>query len=392
MDNTALYREFVACMAAFLHGDTRTVSLSAADWGKLYALAKRQSLSGALFTAVEHSEMPDAVHDRLRRDGFLTLSGYETQQQVLKELTDTLTAADTAHLLFKGAVTRRYYRTPAMRTMGDIDAAVPASARELADAALHAAGFAKIKEQPEVWVYTKNGVLLELHTVLRRFNTFTQDKEPYEELWTDARLIKGTTYHLSDDAEIAYTLSHMASHFCGGGCGLRQLMDVAVLAERFDDPALWEHVLDRLKASGTDRFARHILWLCEHWLGFAAPAGLSVPLDTDTEQRMLHRLLNEGTFGTDDRRMLSRMRQEKRLHKQGGKAGTLTRWLFPSPDYLRRRYAYADQALLLPVAYAHRLLDGVTKHRRTHTKRLQYAKDQQEALEAEVAFFEAIGL
>lgn len=387
-----VYTAFIACMAAYLRAQTAELTLSSEEWGKLYALAKRQSLSGALYAATEGCAMPDAVRDRLRRDAFLTLSRYETQQQLLSELCGVLTAADAAHLLFKGAVTRRYYRNPQMRTMGDIDAAVPLSCRAIADAALQANGFEKAEEQPEVWVYRKHGVLLELHTVLRRYNCRTQDKEPYEELWADARKKHGLTHHLSDEAEVAYTVAHMASHFCGGGCGIRQLMDTAVLYERFPDPELWEGVLARLEPLALDRFARHMLWLCATWFGVGVDDTLTLALDEETQAQVCARMLDEGTFGTDDRRMLSRMRQERRLQKQGGKAGTLVRWLFPSPDYLRRQYAYARKPWLLPAAYVHRMWDGVTKHRGKHQARLQYAKEHQDTLEAEVRLFEAIGL
>lgn len=388
-----VYRVFVSCMAAFLRGEKASLTLSASDWGRLYTLAKRQSLSGALYTVVDQGEMPDAVRDRLRRDAFLTLTRYESQQQVLQEMTAALTAAEVPHLLFKGAVVRRYYPDPTMRSMGDIDAAVrPPAARMLAHAALTAAGFEKTKEQPDVWVYVRSGVTLELHTAVKRYHTGKQDTEFYEELWTDARLKHGATYYLSDDAEAAFGLSHMAAHFCEGGCGLRQLMDTAVLLARFPERERWHRVLDRLKMTETDRFARHILWLCGEWLGVDVPEGLALPLDGDMEDWMRTRLLADGTFGTDERVMLARMRRERRLQKRGGTAGTLYRWLFPSASYLRRQYAYATHPVLLPAAYIHRLLDGVTKHRRIHTARLQYAKEQQAGLEEEVARFEVLGL
>ncbi len=391
METPELYRLFVSLMAAFLHGETVSPTLSAADWGKLYALAKRQSLSGALHAVVGKGEMPDAVRDRLRRDAFLTLANYETQQQVLRELTDTLTAAKTAHLVFKGAVTRRYYRDPAMRSMGDIDAAIRESSRPLADAALTAAGFEVSKKQPAVWVYTRRGTIVEVHTELKRYNTFRQTAEAYEDFWVDTRLQNGTTHHFSDEAEAAYTLSHMAAHFCGGGCGLRQLMDVAVLLKRFPDAALWQGVITRLEPLGTDRFARHMLWLCETWFGVEAPEA-ALPLNGETEEQLRCRLLDDGTFGLDDRRMLSRMRRESRVSAPGGTGGTWRRWLFPSASYLRGQYGYAENPLLLPVAYVHRLVDGVTKNRRVHTARLKYAKEQQDTLQDEIRFFETIGL
>lgn len=387
-----IYRTFVACMAAYLHGGSVQPTLSAEEWGKLYTLARRQSLSGALHTATDGCPMPDTVRDRLRRDAFLTISRYETQQQLLDELGGILTDAGATHLLFKGAVTRRYYRDPQMRTMGDIDVAVPMLCRDAADSALLAAGYEKTDEQPEVWSYRKHGTLLELHTTLRRYNCSAQEKEPYGELWTDSRQKQGLTYHFSDEAEAAYAIAHMASHFCGGGCGIRQLMDLAVLYERFPDVSLWKGVLAKLEPLALDRFAQHMLWLCARWFGVAVDDTLARALDPDTEDSVLARMLSEGTFGTDERRMLSQMRQDQRLQRKGGKAGTMARWLFPSPDYLKRRYAYAERPWLLPAAYVHRFVDGVTKNRRQHTARLHYAKDHADTLNAEVRLFESIGL
>lgn len=387
-----LYREFVACMAAYIHAESYAPSLDSKEWGQLYSLAKRQSLSGALYTVTEGVSMPDAVRDRLRRDGFLTLARYETQQQVQAAFCDVLSAADLPHLLFKGAVVRRYYRQPAMRTMGDIDAAVHKDALAACHAALLAADFDIVEQQPDVWVYRKHDILIELHTALRRFNAHLSETEPYTAFWTDTRLKNGHTYRFSDEAEAAFALSHMAGHFSGGGCGIRQLMDVAVLYERFPDPALWQGVLTRLSDTGLDDFARRMLWVCRHWFNINIDETLTVPLDADVEARLLTRMLSAGTFGADERRLLSRMRRDRRSQKRGGKAGTLARWLFPSPAYLKRQYAYAEKPLLLPAAYMHRVWDGVTKHRRTHTARLQYAKDHAAQLEAELQLFEDIGL
>ncbi len=387
-----LYREFVACMAAYLRGETYAPSLNAQEWGHLYSLAKRQSLSGALYTVTDGASMPDTVRDRLRRDGFLTLARYETQCQEQAVFCDVLSAAELPHLMFKGAVVRRYYRNPTMRTMGDIDAAVHKESLPAVHAALTAADFETVEQYPAVWVYRKHDIFFEVHSALRRFNANLAETEPYPAFWADARLKRDFTYHFSDEAEAAFVLSHMAAHFSGGGCGIRQLMDVAVLYERFPDVALWQGVLTRLAETGLDEFARRMLWVCHHWFGTAIDDTLITPLDGDTETRLLARFLSMGTFGSDERHFLSQIRSDRRKNKRGGAAGTLARWLFPSPTYLKRQYAYADKPLLLPAAYVHRIWNGITKHRRMHTARLQYAKNNNAELEAELQLFEDIGL
>ncbi len=394
MADTVVYRAFLDCMEAFLGGGAALLpTLDAAQWGQLYTLAREQSLSGALHHVVAKQEMPDAVRDRLRRDAFWTLARYEAQEQAKREIEAVFDAKSIAHLFFKGAVVRRYYREAPMRSMGDIDMVVHEEDVLRADEALCSLGFENIEKTKGVWVYRRADVLIELHSEVTRYRTDLQDNEPYAELWTDARLQHGSTYHLSDVAEAAFAVSHLATHFCCGGCGLRQLMDIAVMVKRFPDEAMWKGVLDKLKGSKTDEFARHLLWLCGWWLAVPVPDGLSLPLDEETERWMMSRLLGEGTFGVDGRTLLSQLRKEKRLQKTGGKLGFAMRFAFPKAAVIRSRYVYADRhPVLLPAAYVHRLVHGVTKRGKANKERLQYVRNEQAMLEKELALYETIGL
>ena len=393
MGRTELYRTFAACMAAFLHETSYALPpLTAAQWGKLYNLAKRQSLSGALFAAVSDNDMPDTVRDRLRRDGFLMLTKYEAQKEACRAIEDALSSKDIAHVFVKGAVIRRYYPDPALRSMGDIDVVIHEHDRLRADRAMQDLGFAVTEQLGDVWVYERDGYLVEVHTVLRRFDVTTQTPVEYTTLWTDARHLRGSSYRLSNEAEAAYVISHLASHFAAGGCGLRQLMDVAVLYRRFPDEALWHGVFAKLAPDGTARFAQHLLWLCARWFSLDIPDTLTAPVDEQAETHMLYRLLADGTFGTDERLLIAQKRKEQRLQKQGGELGRVWRHAFPDADTVRRRYPYAKHTWLLPVAYGHRLLDAATKHRTAHKRRAAYAKDRADEIAQELALFDAMDL
>lgn len=389
-----LYTAFLQCMTAFLKGtDAPPLTLSAAEWGKLYSLAKRQSLSGALFTVTEHAAMPDSVRDRLRRDGFLTLSRYEGQQWIVQQLIARFDALKIPHLFFKGTVVRRYYREPAMRSMGDIDFAVHEADRTRAETVLLELGFTCVSRSTEVWAYEQGDQLLEMHTVVRHFDAPAQQSVPYDTLWTDARLQSGHTYHLSDEAEIVHTIHHLAAHFASSGCGLRQPMDVCVLYDRFADSGLWDAVLARLDAEGLGTFTRHLLWYCATYLDAPIDDAYCLPLDAEVAAALTARLLGDGTFGTDSRVLLASRRREERLGKKGGRVGSAARRLFPPAAYMRRRYEYADKhPWLIPAAYVHRAVDGVTKNRRIHERRRNYARGAEEELKQDIALFEALGL
>ncbi len=383
-----IYPCFLQAMAAFLNGREAAPALSAAEWGKLYSLAKRQSLSGALFLATEHADMPDSVRDRLRRDGFLTLAGYEDRQAVCREIAARFDALQIAHLFFKGTVVGAYYPTPAMRSMGDIDLVIHPADRDSADRAMLALGFACTSRSGEVWVYERQQHMVEMHTVVRRFDAARQEPVPYDTIWTDARLQSGHTYHLSDEAETAHAVHHLVAHFSSGGCGLRQVMDVAVLYRRFADSDVWEAAIARLDRDGLGVFTRHLLWFAALALELTVADGDQLPLEEPFAAQFAERLLGGGTFGKDERLLLASQRREAR----GGRSQAAWRRLLPSTAYMRGRYNYLERhPWLLPAAYVHRAVDGV-KNRRVHEKRRRYAAAAGDELQQEIALFDALGL
>lgn len=385
------YDLLIQSMARFLRGEQSALTADDSTWKALYLLSQRQSLSGALCVTAAGSPMPKAVAARLQQDAAKTLSCSEEQQRSLDEITAALTAAGVSHLVFKGAVIRRYYPDPLMRSMGDIDMAVRLEDREAAYAAMTAIGFACAEKTEEVWTYRRFQTSVEMHTVIKTYNVHEQLTQEYDDIFEDTVPIGGTTVRWSDEKEAAHCVSHLTAHFCAGGCGLRQLMDVAVLYERFPDKAMWERVLERLCPLGMDGFARRLLWLCREWFGVSVDETLVTALTKEDAARMKERLLGDGTFGTDARVAFAAMRRDRK--KKRSRAAVLFRRLFPPIIYLRRRYGYIERhPWLFPVGYCHRACDGLFKNRRTHEIRRQYAKRNEQDIDAELAFFDALGL
>lgn len=388
-----IYPSFFQCMTAFLHGrEVESLTLTPPEWGKLYRLARRQSLSGALFLATEHTPMPDTVRDRLRRDGFLTLSAYEDRRAVCREIADRFDERQIAHLFFKGTVVGAYYPTPAMRSMGDIDMVIRRDDRERADAAMTAMGFACTSRSAEVWVYEREKLLIEMHTVVRRYDVAAQSPVPYETLWTDARLQKGHTYHLSDEAETVHAVHHLVAHFSAGGCGLRQVMDVAVLYRRFADTDVWTAAMAQLEKDGLALFTRRLLWFVANAFEMTVAQNDQTLLDEPFAAQFAERLLGGGTFGKDERLLLAAKRRDAR-RGDGERSSSLRARLLPPAEVIRSRYEYAAKyPWLLPAAYVQRAFEGVTKNRAVHKRRRAYAEHAEEELQDEIALFDALGL
>ncbi len=393
---STIHARFLQAMAAFLNGvpaGLDTANWPIEEWKALYRLARRQSLSGALCTALGSAPMPEAASSRLRRDAFQMLARYEAQREIVTDIAAAFGAAGIDHLFFKGAVVREYYAQPAMRSMGDVDLVIRPDTANEAHKAMLALGFVCEEKSGEVWSYTRREYLVEMHLVVRRYDVHRQEAVWYDDPFADAVPTDGTTYRWSDAQEAAHAVMHLAAHFCAGGCGLRQWMDVAVLCARFPQEALWRAVYQRLKPFGMHHFLEHALAVCCKWFDAPAPTALCRPLDEETTATLLSRVLQDGTFGADQRLMIADARKERRRQKDNGRFMRAVRWVFPETSYIRTRFPYAARhGVLLPVAYVHRLAKGVTKHRRTHLQRMQYAREQQGDLEREVAFFDALGL
>lgn len=391
-----IYERFVACMAAFLNGtsaEADTAVWTMDEWKALYRLARRQSLSGALCVVLGTLPMPEEAQKRLQRDAFQMMTRYEAQQQIIADMTAALTKAKVVHLFFKGAVIREYYPQPSMRSMGDVDLVIRTEDTATAKAAMEAIGFVCEEETGEVLTFVRDGYPVEMHTLVRRYDVHCQSSVFYDDVWCDAVPTGGEAYRWNDEQEAAHTVMHMAGHFCAGGCGLRQWMDIAVLCKRFPQESFWNEVARRLEPFGMRRFLEHTLFLCKTWFGVAVPTALSRPLDGMLAQSLLERVLGGGTFGLDERLVMADARKELRREKKSGKIKRVWRRVFPEAAYIRSHYTYAARhGVLLPFAYGHRLVQGLTKHRRIHLKRWKYAHERQDALQKEAEFFEQIGL
>ncbi len=387
---------FVACMAAFVNGtsvDIDTAAWPLEEWKALYRLARKQSLSGALCVSLGTLPMPEEAKTRLQRDAFQMMARYEAQQQVIADIAAALTAANVAHLFFKGSVIRQYYPHPAMRSMGDVDLVIHTADVAAAKAAMSTKQFACVEETGEVCTFVRDGYLVEMHTAVRRYDVSRQNTVFYDDVWRDAVLKDGATYQWCDAQEAAHSVMHMASHFCAGGCGLRQWMDLAVLCGRFPQASFWQDVGQRLEPFGMRRFMEHSLFLCGVWFQTAVPTAVCRPLDDAMQQALLERVLGDGTFGKDERLLIADARKELRRGQKSGKLTRAVRRLFPQATYIRLRYPYAARrGVLLPVAYVHRMIQGLTKNRQIHMKRWQYAHEQQNVVEQEADFFEQLGL
>ena len=268
---------------------------------------------------------------------------YERMKYDMQEIAAAFSGAKIPFIPLKGAVIRKYYPDPLMRTSCDIDVLVKEEHLSAAAEALQNKGWRKDDKinYHDISLFSPANTHLELHFNLREhipeidavLDRVWEHIEPYpeeegtaeksdtaEESADDAA---GTyRYRQTDEFLMFHLLAHMSYHFVSGGCGLRSFADIFILREKltFD-----EEKLNALLCEGHIKdFYGQVLALIDVWF-YGKP-------HTDLTRRMEKYVIDGGVYGT----LTNRVSMEQAKH--GGKGKNLKQRIFMPYDKLKERY------------------------------------------------------
>ena len=305
----------------------------------------------------------------------------EKLEHTLNELSAVLEQNSIAHIPLKGAVIRKLYPQPWMRTSCDIDVLVHEQdlvrASELLTEKL---GYSiKKKGNHDLSLLTAENISVELH-----FNLTEQNKAVsavLNDVWSYARPVSsdGNRYELSEEMFCFYHIAHMAKHFVQGGCGMRPFLDLWMMEQ--SSGCFTDKTQKLLKKGGLLTFADCARQLSRAWFG-------SQP-HNHTTQLMQDFILKGGCFGSAETRMLS--------HQQlgGGKKKYILRRIFIPYNELKKQYPVLEKhRILFPLYELCRLFSLLTgrkkKLRKTYMRNLNgVTKEQAENINL---LFERVGL
>ena len=350
----------------------------------LFALSKKHDVAPLLAHSLEANGLlleKKELFAPFSKEKMFALFRYENMAHELSALKDTLSQNEIPFMPLKGAVLRRLYAEPFLRTSCDIDilvrdADLPKAAQALCDTL-------KYKQKGErnfhdLSLYSESGVHLELHHNILE-NVPALDRT-LARVWEHSAPLNegGYEYAQSPAFLVFHIIAHMAYHFLCGGCGIRPFADLYLLkkehAYKDEDLALL------LEESDLKTFFAHALSLCEVWFE-GAP-------HTEQTLQMEAYLLCGGAYGTVKNSIAAK-------RQKGGKVYFVFSRLFVSYDYLKNLY---------PVLHKHKWLYPFMQIRRwgrllfggrlkRSVKQVQISQ-QTDAAEAEriVSLMESLGL
>lgn len=251
-------------------------------WERVAQCARSALLSPllchALYASSASASVPRLALDALREDHLRSLCRNMRILQAVSEILAECNAKDISVILLKGAALAvTVYKDPGLRPMGDVDILVRRQDIPEVHAILTGKGYRSHAEQDMMMAnHVPQYILpgrptIEVHfTILEEARAARFDVERLFERAVPADLLGVKTSTLAPEDGMLHLCEHAAAHHVFGN-GIRSIVDVARLTEKYKDRFDWEIAWARAGEWGIRRSVALCLSLCERYVGLAVP-------------------------------------------------------------------------------------------------------------------------
>ena len=326
-------------------GEEITGELSTEVLQELYSLALKHDLAHIAGQALSDLGClgNDEVSEKFKKQAMLAVYRYTKMEREFQNICNVLEKAQIPYMPLKGAVIRKFYPEPWMRTSCDIDILVRT---ELLDDAVKLLqdkmGFTyQAKTSHDISLRSSDNVHLELHFDLTDDAVSVAQRTVLRKVWEYAVPTVQTVSRreMPDEMFYFYHIAHMAKHIENGGCGIKPFLDLWILNHQVEHDRQKREQL--LEEGGLLTFALVAEKLSEVWFSGAAADNLT--------SRLEQYVLDGGVYGT---------LKNSVAVKQAQKGGKLQYLLYKIwQPYNIIKYAY-------PVLQKHKWLTPVYQVRR----------------------------
>ena len=301
-------------------------SIKEADWKVLYAIAKKQALTGVLFHGIK--QLPK----ELAPDAGLLMQWMGIAQNIrLQNIQLFLDSTKVCkkfkqvgfrNCILKGQGNALLYPDPYMRTPGDIDIYLDGGRERVMQyinnvcpnqvMRYHHVDFPVMKTAIEVH-FTPSYMFFPLHNHrMRKWFKEVMDLQCSNVVTLPDGYGEFTVPTTSFN--VIYILSHLYRHVFTEGIGLRQLIDYYFVLRNTDCNITNKAVLQRkLKHLGLWKFAKVVMYVLYETLGLPEEKMIA-PIDVNEGRFLLAEIMQGGNFGQYDTRLGSK-KNEGKLHR-----------------------------------------------------------------------------
>ena len=264
----------------------------------LYQLSDAHDIAHIVASALSKVKVlgSDEASEKFNKKLLLSVYRYEQINYEIIRICKALEGAKIQFVPLKGAVIRRYYPEPWMRTSCDIDILVRETDIETVVCILKGElGYTSDDKRHyhDISLHSETGVHLELHFSIKENNEVID--RVLERVWENVVPVDDKKCHhaLTKEYFLFYIVAHIAHHFLDGGCGIRPILDVWLMRRNMDaDESLLEEMLSEARLT---EFFKEVKELSDAWL--------SSGKHSDITKEMEDFILNAGVYGTLENRV-----------------------------------------------------------------------------------------
>ena len=268
-------------------------------------------------------------------------------------------------ILLKGAFLRNYYSLSEARTMGDGDILVKREEYDRAIEVIKDLGFQEICTAGIHGTYIKGDrYIVEIHWELVNNECFKKENTFENYLWDniiDKDFNGEEVYSLGYTDFFSFLCVHTAMHKIYHGFGVRFLSDIVLFYEKEKENIDIERFKDNMEVLGLTKYTKVLFLICYTLLGAKEIQDIYnyEAEDEDRIDEFIQFILDGEVHGkAEGRDFLAR---EKHMA------------LFARQEDLKDRYSYAKRyKILLPIAWIHRIINGITNRDFSLKDKLQY--------------------
>ena len=356
----------------------------------------KEEMSRALRLAAHH-DLAHLVAWGAKKNGLAVMLGADGEAYIMKavyryqqikyeydRLCTSLEKAEIPFIPLKGAIMRKYYPEPWMRTSCDIDILIHNEDIEKAKKVLMQDLSYKYESTytHDVSFFSPANVHIEIHFDLIEEGIVNASTKVLRDVWNLSFAKDGCTYwsEIPDDLFYFYHIAHMAKHVLNGGCGIKPFIDLLILDNMEGaDVKSREEMLRRGELLKFTEVARRLSLV---WFGTEKHDELTEKTETY--------VLGAGVYGSAENIMVLQR------YRKGGKLKYVMTLVFPPYETMKQLYPILQKhRWLTPFAHVRRVLGKLfyrSKMKRAKKILAQNNSISDEQVESTYRFLLEVGL
>lgn len=291
------------------------------EWGKLYDIAKKQSLVGVCFAGVQRlqqqrQEPPEMLYLTWMGMAAKIQQRNEVVNRQCAELQAKLSADGLRSCVLKGQGNATLYRVyenenvnhdlSMLRQSGDIDVWVDSSRKEIIEHVQKVAPTANVREHhleleafpdTEVEVHYWPAVIRHFRKNARLQKWFNSKRQ--EQFGHRVKIGGQDVCVPTPEFNAIQQMAHMYHHLFDGGIGLRQVLDYYFVLQNLDIEKSKDEQASAMKHIGMGRFAGAVMYVLHEVMGLEENKMIVAPYEEDG-RFLLEEIMRGGNFGKYD--------------------------------------------------------------------------------------------